>query len=502
MPSGKAPSAAAVLRAHEAAERATLPKDKARLVVALGGLSAHFIFLRCRYARLMDTLAHVRKGWYAIKCDALSGYYQLPLSPSEQPYCGIAIVTDAEGTVEHFLFTRLPMGLGPSAFIFSLFSGLVHEIFVRRWASSAAARAGALTVSFAYIDDIVIFCSTKEAAMEARELLLATMRECGMTPNLAKTSPAPVGHDSPSPQDVYLGLRLNLATLTLHLPAEKQIRTLAGALVLQRCAAAGLPVPELSLARLGGRVVWWSNVDPLLSSHTRELCTWTNWSRWGKASEWRRAIHTFGATSASQLNALLWFTARAEQGLLKGCTLLSPGRPCLVATSDASGSANAVAILSEATLTRFVLPDCHILAIPVLEELAAPLFLHRHGEALRGCTLIWGFDALGAAYWLARGKARRDDGNDLVRLVRLACEHYDIVLIVKWLTRWWNFTADHGADFPLHSLPAMGVPVPSVCLELTLQGLPPAFLGAWARKLDPSFLFSRKWEEVNDRGTH
>lgn len=288
----------------------------------------------------------------------------------------------------------------------------------------------------------------------------------------------------------------------MQLPADKQVTTLTSAMVLQRCAARAIPVPEFALAQLGGRLVWWSQVDPMLACNIRPLLTWSHWSAFGRPALWRRAAHYWsGAAAPEQAAALGWFCSRAAAGHLTGSALLHQQRPVLVSTSDGSGSANAVSLLHEGALLRWVLPACGGVAIPVLEVLALILYVWRYRDVLKGCTLRHGFDALGAAYWVSAGKARRDDGNDLMRLLRLACERYDIVLVVQWLTRWYNLTADHGADFPLATLQARGVPVPPILREATLAGLPCDFLADWARELDPLFVFSPAWQVRNDRGS-
>ena len=503
-PEGQRPKAADVLRGARAAAAAVTPGGKARLVVAMGDLSPHFVQLRCRYARLMEAMREVRAGWHAVKVDAKAGYYQVPMHPSEWPYCGVALAMDPSGTPGYFQWRRLPMGCGPSGFIFSMFSGMVHEAFQRRWAATDSAKAGVRMVSLCYLDDIIVLCSSRAGCVEALALLLQTMREAGMTPNVDKSSSEPAGAESAVHALVLLGIRLDLRSLSLHLPAEKQVRTLYGALVLERCAALRLPVPETLLAELGGRLIWWGNVDELIPSHVRPLCAWLDASKWANRwAAWRRAVcYWDGPKAPAQVAALRWFLARAESGGLRAASLLAhEGRAVLVAAGDASGAANAVAVLTESALLRFCLPDCQRLAVPVLEALALVLLIWRYRGLLSNTTIVMGNDALGAAYWFVAGKARRDDANDLCRLLRLACKAYDIVIVQKWLTRWWNLVPDHGADFPLSTLAAMGVPVPHIMTELPLQGLPCDFLREWAIELDPDFIFSEAWQTVNNRGS-
>ena len=494
------PRASQVHAAWQAGEAAAYPVVKDRFVTALGDLSPHLIPLRCRYARAMDSLSHVRKGWHMAKCDAEAGYYQVKVDPADAAYLGVAVELDATGTVGYFTYERLPMGLGPSGYVFSMYSGLVHEIF--------RSRVSDAVISFVYLDDIVILCADYEACATALETLLAVMRECGMSPNLKKTSSRPVGVDGPQHAEVVLGLRVDLRALTVRLPAEKLVRTITSAIVLDRCAESALPVPERALAQLGGRLVWCAVTDPGIAAYTRELCTWTDFAHWhGRWRAWRMAAYTWaGPLVPRQRAAMQWFINHARRGALTGTALLCPELRSgvrVVFTTDATGVANAVCVSSEGAMTRFVLPDCDAVQVAALEALALVFILWRFGETLRGCTIVVGTDALGVCYQVVAGKARDDAANDLQRLVRAACTHYDVIVVQKWLTRWWNWTSDQGADHPLSSLAARGVPTPPVLEELSVSGLPHQFLGEWAEALVPGFTFSvEAWLKRHDRGVN
>ena len=495
-PHGYKPSPKQVLAAYRAAEAATCPLLKERLVVALGGLSKHFVEIRLRYARLMEALALTREGYVIVKVDCKAGYYQVPVSPADQPFLGIAVEVDAEGTVEYFTFARLPMGLGPSAFIFSIFSGMVHDIF--------RARCDPSIVSFVYIDDFVLLCKSAELARQARALLLSIMGECGMTWSEEKTSPVPQDGPLAPREDILLGVSVNTANMVVQLPAAKRVRAVSSALILLRCAQAGVPVPEDSLAKLAGRLIWASTVEPLIPSHTRAITRNINHSQWrGRWSVWRSAARFWspGEQLDSLISELSWFVNCSFKGVFVGSRLLgrthNPLQQIFFA-SDASGS-NALALVSEASVLRVHLPDCEGVAIAVLEALALVILLWRYGPALKGCTIVIASDALGALYWHCSQKARRDDANDLEKLVALACDRYDIVLLFKWITRWHNFISDRGCislDAVSHIQGA-----PPVRVQLSLSGLPCDFLRPWALSLDPTFSFSVKaWQTHNSRG--
>ena len=55
----------------------------------------------------MEALALTREGYVIVKVDCKAGYYQVPVSPTDQPFLGLAVEVDAEGTVEYFTFARL-----------------------------------------------------------------------------------------------------------------------------------------------------------------------------------------------------------------------------------------------------------------------------------------------------------------------------------------------------------------------------------------------------------
>ena len=495
-PHGYKPSPKQVLTAYRAAEAATSPLLKERLVIALGGLSKHFVEVRLRYARLMEALALTREGYIIVKVDCKAGYYQVPVSPADQPFLGLAVEVDAEGTVEYFTFARLPMGLGPSAFIFSLFSGMVHDIF--------RARCDPSIVSFVYIDDFVLLCKSPQLARQARALLLSIMEDCGMTWSEDKTSPVPQDGPLAPREDILLGVSVNTATMVVQLPAAKRVRAFSSALILLHCAKAGVPVPEDSLAKLAGRLIWASTVEPLIPSHTRAITRNINHSQWrGRWSVWRSAARFWspGEQLDSLISELSWLVDCSSKGVFVGSRLLgrthNPSQPIFFA-SDASG-ANALALVSEASVLRVLLPDCEGVAIAVLEALALVILLWRYGPSLKGCTIVIASDALGALYWHCSQKARRDDANDLEKLVALACERYDIVLLFKWITRWHNFISDRGCI----SLEAVShiQGAPPVRVQLSLTGLPCDFLKPWALSLDPSFSFSEiTWRTPNSRG--
>ena len=107
------------------------------------------------------------------------------------------------------------------------------------------------------------------------------------------------------------------------------------------------------------------------------------------------------------------------------------------------------------------------------------------------------------AYWVAARKAARNEANDLMRLLTLVEDKYNIRFIIKWLSRVYNYTSDRGAAEEWDQVAARGIKLPALRIDMTLRELPCDFLAAWAQSLDPTFKFSTEdWKRANDRGTH
>lgn len=498
----KGMSAAQVLEAFQAAELSTLSIRKKRLVVALGGLSPSFIDLRLRYARVMDALQKVRRGWYFCRVDARSGFYQVKIKQGDSPYLGIAIETDPQGTVKHLAFDRLPMGLGPSGFIFSLYSGMVHSIFRDRL---QARGNDPEVVSLIFVDDFLVWASSKALLLEARAILLGVMADCGMTVAEDKSPEDPVGPGQPRVADTALGLWVNLDTMSVSLPDIKLTKLFMFAIVLHTLAVQRIPVPTRALAQQGGRLTWLAMIECTLPAYIRPLQTFgaSGHNRW---RAWARSVHHWTAPSTlKEEQALAHVLRKATAGTIQGAVLLSTvprSKAVFYITSDASGEANALCVATQSTVLRVVLPDCGGLSVPALEALATPITLMRYGPSLVDTTIVRGSDALGVCYQAASGKSRREDCNDLQKLTLLAATTHNITVADKWLTRWENYLTDTGAGHPLATLALRGIKAPPVQVELVLRGLPHEFLGDWARSMDPHFTFEvEAWKEINDRGT-
>lgn len=299
---------------------------------------------------------------------------------------------------------------------------------------------------------------------------------------------------------VVRGYAIDTVPLTVELPVEKQAVTLALVQTLHWAAQHDIPVPEPSLAELGGRLAWWGTIDPTIPPHTRTL------SRWGKYvqdQQWRRwsnQRHHWGTDKPAQLAELDWLLTRARSGALMGSKIIRKslvGEKVVVFAIDATGD-NCLGIVSEHGALKVNLPGCGTMSIPVLELLSTLFILKEYGHLMAGVTIYIACDAQGATYWVNKGKADGDCANDLLRLIRAAEEYYGVIVIQRWLTRWRNYKADRVAALgtaqaqALFSLEYIG--------EITPAGRPDQFLSSWAGIVYKNFQFTPTvWGVVNKR---
>jgi hypothetical protein len=173
------------------------------------------------------------------------------------------------------------------------------------------------------------------------------------------------------------------------------------------------------------------------------------------------------------------------------------GEKVAVFAIDATGD-NCLGIVSEHGALKVNLPGCAAMTIPLLELLSTVFILMEYGHLMAGVTIYIACDAQGATHWVNKGRSESDCPNDLLRLIRAAEEHYGVIIIQRWLTRWRNYKADRVAALSivqaqaLFKLEHMG--------EITPQGRPDQFLTTWADKIYPGFQFTPiAWEVINKR---
>lgn len=492
--------------AWERASATTGTAVKPRIVVNLSGLGDYTRDLPMRYASLRPILEVARPGAKLGKKDLRRGFHLLVTDPGFLPFTACMAVLEPGGPQVCLFHARGCMGGKSIPWLFSMFTGFVREAVMRELPQDMK------VVLIVYLDDIVWICYGDDAAADwatvnaAIEKVLLAVRAPA---NPSKCTPAP------TPTETALGLEILCDDgPLLRLPAIAEVKTLALVAALRGCAARGLPAPATALAALAGRLVWRAQVDTEVPSHTRALASsaYAAHPKWWRHSS-RAALEISGdePRALEVRRELDWLWARASAPGARGARLLGPGpSKRLFCTSDASGATNTVTVVMPTVAIRFVLPDCGGVAVPTMEGLAMPLLYAHVGAAMDDTSVVQGTDCLGAAYWVANGKARRNEANDLLRLMARHNVVAGARLCTKWLSRAFNFIPDRGCAAPWEVVThpetgeLRGVPLPARLVEVVVPGLPHVFLEPWARRLygeaGPFEFSTTAWEHVNPRG--
>ena len=113
------------------------------------------------------------------------------------------------------------------------------------------------------------------------------------------------------------------------------------------------------------------------------------------------------------------------------------------ATTGEGGADPALSItLTGSSFFRLSLPGLRGTDIVLIEMLAALVMIVRYGPLLRGFCVVHGMDNTPTVYWVNSLRAVRAEGLVMLRVLALACEHYDVTLAARWLPRWWNHAND------------------------------------------------------------
>ncbi len=493
--------------AWERASEATGTAVKPRIVVDLSGLNECTRDLHMRYASLQSILEVARPGAKVGKKDLRRGFHMLMTDPDFLPYTACMAVLEPGGPQVCLFHARGCMGGKPIPWLFSVFTGLIREVIIHELPS------GMKVVLIVYLDDIVWICFGENAAADwvlVENTITKILNAVRAPANPTKCTPAPTATET------ALGLEILCDEgPMIRLPAVAEVKTLSLVAALRECASRGLPAPASALASLAGRLVWRAQVDPEVPAYTRALAAsaYTTHPKWWQYPS-RAAIALGGeAPRAVEIRSELnWLWDRASAPGARGMRLLRRGPSArLLCSSDASGTTNTVTVVTPTVAIRFVLPDCEGVAVPTMEALAMPLLFAHTGETLKDTSVIQATDCLGAAYWVANGRARRDDANDLLKLIARHNQVTGSRLCTKWLSRAFNFIPDRGcaAGWDTLTHPDTGelrdTPLPARLVEVRVPGLPHVFLEPWARRLSGEagpFEFSKTaWECVNSRGS-
>jgi len=382
--------------------------------------------------RLLDGVE--RGGWMA-KADVKRGFYHLPLARDAWKF----FTFYHRGRLHSF--RRLPMGLCTSPAFFSWVTAEVNA-----WLR----HSGVVDAHIVYLDDFVVYGSTKARCAEALALLKAVCARVGI--ELAGDGKTSV---EPTQQNVALGIEIDLDAYTVTLPECSLVKMGIYADLALRAARAGEKVPTAVLKSVAGRAVWVSALNPMMR-------LWTcNMDRLLHAGAGRGSVRH---VPPGAVPALAYIVRALRSGKLLGETLCphsaEAARRTLTITTDAHLSPTAAAIamrLGDGVQVRVELPDCvgregrAAEDIAALELLAVVGAVCRWGTALRGCTLICGIDNSAVVDIANSGRSDRADLLELLRELYKVARRFDLRVVCRWLPRWFNYRNDRVASLATHA---------------------------------------------------
>jgi hypothetical protein len=180
-----------------------------------------------------DLLQSGQPGDLYFKVDVKAGLTRLVLSESARVYTAFSW----RGRL--YALTRLPFGVITGPALFSFVTAEVNRILLSR----------ANICSIVYIDDFIGRSPSYYDAVDALDILTTLLNHIGLTVSVEKSSSVPTTSIE------ALGLEVR-ADGSVAVPAHRMVKTFLYALVVEGCAAAGLPVPRYFTATLGGLLGW------------------------------------------------------------------------------------------------------------------------------------------------------------------------------------------------------------------------------------------------------
>ena len=185
---------------------------------------------------LEDTTRLLQEPSWAAKVDIKDAFWSVLIAVLFRRYFCFWV----EGTM--WMFKRMPFGLTTAPWVFTRLMRVIKKFLRKR---------GILINSF--IDDFILWASTRSQALFHLEWTKKVLVWLGFKLNLKKTS------ESPVQCLIYLGVQLDLESLTLSLPQEKilKLRSLCNA------TSAKQKVSRADLEGLIGLVTFSYSVIPL-----------------------------------------------------------------------------------------------------------------------------------------------------------------------------------------------------------------------------------------------
>ena len=220
------------------------PDNSHRLILNLKNLNK---FLRCPHFKLEDFRSVcnlIRKGDFFTKIDLKDAYLSVPVSPKASKYLSFNFED------RFYCYKALPFGLNMSPYLFTkLLRPVVRTL-----------RERGIRIVI-YLDDIILFCESKELCTRHTKIVLQVLQSLGFTINWKKSVLEPVYKIE------YLGLVFDSLSMQVSLPERKRIK------VSELCEAASKkPVNTIQyFSELQGNLIAACSAIPYGLLYTRAL---------------------------------------------------------------------------------------------------------------------------------------------------------------------------------------------------------------------------------------
>ena len=229
----------------------TVPKDKTdvRPIIDLSEMNTYVNTPRTKMEHLEDTTRLLQEPSWAAKVDIKDAFWSVLIATFFRRYFCFWV----NGTM--WMFLRMPFGLTTAPWVFTRLMRVIKKFLRKR---------GVLVNSF--IDDFIVWASTRAQVLVHLDWTKRVLMWLGFKINVKKTS------ESPVQSLVYLGVQLDLKSLTLSLPLEK-IAKLKG---LCNATLSKQQVSRVDLEGLIGLITFSYSVIPIGRMFATPLIVWMN----------------------------------------------------------------------------------------------------------------------------------------------------------------------------------------------------------------------------------
>ena len=188
----------------------TVPKDgnKWRPIIDLSDLNKKLKKRSFKMEDLKSVVKLIRPGMWAVKLDLKDAYFHVPLHPLIWKF--FKFILRKKGKHQRFFFKKLPFGLTTAPWAFTRILAPLKKIL----------KLQKIIIS-AFLNDFLILARSREEALKHTEIVINLLQDYGFRINWDKSSPEPVRVLE------YLGVVLDLESLTFSLPEEKVLKILS-----------------------------------------------------------------------------------------------------------------------------------------------------------------------------------------------------------------------------------------------------------------------------------